>query len=102
MKATLILKQDVYDPKTDTSEEKSCIIHMIGGSSSIQITPEYEPDLRFYKPTVLLSEFDIITDQRVDFDIRDAWLRNLTDEDLDEIIHELIMLREQKRVINRG
>ena len=96
MKATLILKQDDYDIKTGRIMEESYILHMIGGSSSVQITPECESNLKFYKPMISLQDVETIKDQRVDVDIRDTWFKDLTVEDLDEIIYELTMLREQK------
>ena len=96
MRATLILKQDNYDIKTGRIMEESYILHMIGGSSSVQITPECESHLKFYKPMISLQDVETIKDQRVDVDIRDAWFKDLTVGDLDEIIYELTMLREQK------
>ena len=69
---------------------------MVGGFSDIEISPEVIESFKFLKVGVSLPEMKDIIDQRINVIIRDSWLKSFTIEDLDEVIHELIMLREQR------
>ena len=96
MRATIIIKQDEYDPRTESSDLKTYILHMVGGFSDIEISPEVIESFKFLKVGVSLPEMKDIIDQCINVIIRDSWLKSFTIEDLDEVIHELIMLREQR------
>lgn len=92
MEATIIIK-DRYMFEDD---EKTFIFHMIGGNSSIQVQPiEYplervvDSNLKYFTPCEELQE-------PVDIHIGDTWLKELTTDDIDELINTLVMLREDK------
>lgn len=89
MEATIIIK-DRYMLEDD---EKTFIFHMIGGSSSIQIEPIEQVAVdslcKYWIP-------DKESQEIADIHITDTWLKELTTEDIDELINTLVMLREDK------